>query len=70
MRAGKIQAGKQPAQLPDVNGNDIVGGRRPFETMFFKPLGPQAKTIVVPIKDFNDRALPVAKNKQIARKGI
>ena len=70
MGAGKIQPGEQPAQLLDADGNNILGCCGPFETMLFKPLGPQAKTIVVPVQDFDDRALPIAKNKQVARKGI
>ena len=70
MGAGKIQPGKQPAQLLDVDGNNVLGCRGPFETMLFKSLVPQAKTIVVPVQDFDDGALPVAKHKQVAGKRI
>jgi hypothetical protein len=70
MSTGKIQTGEQPTQLLDADGNNLVGCRGPFEAMFFKTFLPQTETIVVPVKDLNDRALPITKNKQVTGKGI
>jgi hypothetical protein len=38
--------------------------------MFFEFLLPQAKSINIPVQDFDDVLLPIAKDKEVTREGI
>jgi hypothetical protein len=65
-----IEAIHQPGEFTFLNGHDLLFGSWPFKEMFLQPFVPQAKTIPVPIKDFNHIAFSIAKNKQMAGKGV
>ena len=65
-----IKTGDQPGQFSAADIHDLFLGSRPFEPVFFKPFLPQAKTVLIPIKDFEYGTVPITKYKQMARENI
>lgn len=70
MSAGIIKTRKQPFQLFRPDGNYFFPGSRPGEPVLLQTLMPDAKSVVIPVKDFDHVTPTIAENIQIPRKGI
>jgi len=68
--AGVIKARKQPLELFCTDGDYFFPGSGPSESVLLKTLMPDAKSVMIPVKDLDHVPPPIAENKQISRKWV
>jgi len=65
-----IQTCQQPGELGGVNFHDFGFGFGPFKTIFIQFFLPQAKSVVIPVQNFHDGLVAIAKSKESSGKWI
>ncbi len=70
MDSTDIQPLENKTQFPCLDLGNFISILRPFEAVLLKPFLPEAKTVSVPVKDFEYCPTPIAEYKEVAGKGL
>jgi len=65
-----VQTLQNKAQLPGSDLHDLISILRPFEPVLLKSFLPKAKTISIPVQNFEDRSSVIAEYEKVAGKRI
>jgi hypothetical protein len=68
--AGVVEARQQPFKLLWSDGNYFFPGSGPSEPMLLQTLMPDAKSVMIPVKDLDHVSPPIAEYKEVSRKWI